>query len=105
MNKLQKEIEQYDKKYWDLYDKPKIDNIHHIVGHLNKLLGKIGEYTDVYDHTDSAEQEKVINEAIPDLLAHGYRLANLFSVDAEQLFEKRLASLREHFDAQKVTNE
>lgn len=99
MSNLQDDLKKYDEKYWDLYDEPKIDTIHHIVGHLNKLLGKIGEYTDVHDHVNKADQAKLENEVIPDLLAHGYRLAYMFNVDAEDLFEKRLVQLRKHFDS------
>lgn len=105
MSSKQNRIQEYDKKYWDYYGRSDIDNIHHIVGHLNKLLGKIGEYTDVVDHDANPSNSKIVNEVIPDLLAHGYRLAYLLNVDADDLFDKRLTELKKHFDKLKYNNE
>lgn len=97
MSELQRELKDYDKTYWDFVDDSKITNVHHIVGHLNKLMGKIAEYTDVVDHGGVGDDTKMVKEVIPDLLQQGYRLANLFGVDAEMQHQQRLNELRERF--------
>jgi len=97
MSKLQKELKDYDEVYWDFVEDSKITNIHHIVGHLNKLMGKIAEYTDTVDHGGKGDDTKMIKEVIPDLLQQGYRLANLFGVDAEIQHQERLDELKKRF--------
>lgn len=101
MSDLQNELEDYDKTYWDFTEDAKIINVHHIVGHLNKLMGKIAEYTDTVDHGGKGDDTKMVKEVIPDLLQQGYRLASLFGVDAEAQHKKRLDGLRERFGDKK----
>jgi hypothetical protein len=100
-SKLQQELIEYDKDYWDFVDNDIIFNVHHIVGHLNKLMGKIGEYTDATDHGSDAETTKMINEVIPDLIQQALRLGYLFEVDAIEQHNKRLDSLREKYSSKK----
>lgn len=96
-SKLQQELMEYDKDYWDFVDKDVIFNVHHIVGHLNKLMGKIGEYTDTVDHGGEPDTTKMTDEVISDLVQQALRLGYLFDVDAIAQHEKRLDSLRKHF--------
>lgn len=96
-SKIQQELIEYDKDYWDFVDKDVIFNVHHIVGHLNKLMGKIGEYTDTVDHGGEPDTTKMTDEVISDLVQQALRLGYLFDVDAIAQHEKRLDSLRERF--------
>lgn len=96
-SKIQQELIEYDKDYWDFVDKDVIFNVHHIVGHLNKLMGKIGEYTDTVDHGGEPDTTKMTDEVISDLVQQALRLGYLFDVDAIAQHEKRLDSLREGF--------
>lgn len=96
-NKLQEELVAYDKDYWDFVDKDVIFNVHHIVGHLNKLMGKIGEYTDTIDHGGTADTTKMTDEVVSDLVQQALRLGYLFEVDAIDQHQKRLDSLRKRF--------
>jgi hypothetical protein len=98
---LQEELIAYDQDYWDFINDSKITNVHHIVGHLNKLMGKIGEYTDMVDHGAEADTTKMTDEVISDLIQQALRLGYLFDVDAVEQHEKRLESLRKRFSSKK----
>lgn len=88
LQQLQDDLKEFDKKYW-VAPEGKVGGTTHITLHLAKLLGKIGEVTERWDHGFNPDEDKIKEEVIPDLLIYAMQLAYLWDVDLESAYFKR----------------
>ncbi len=67
--------------------------VRHTTLHLSKLLGKIAEYCETREHSDTSrysDMNKVKNEVIPDLLVYALQLSREFDINLEEAYFQRL---------------
>jgi len=86
---IQQFQEEYDDQYWE-HDRTIHENINHVEHHLGKMIGKIATWTEAVEHGNNPSLDQLKNEVTPDLLFWALHLANLFALDIEEVYQKRL---------------
>ncbi|MBI2043536.1 hypothetical protein HYT25_04055 [Candidatus Pacearchaeota archaeon] len=85
---------EFDKQYFDRdysqFNTPELEKLSHINLHLEKALGKIAIYLEKKQHGEECSAEQIIKEVIPDLLIYSTQIANLFNVNLDEAYTKRL---------------
>ena len=82
----------YDLLYWK--EKDKYKDLRHIQLHLNKMLGKISEITEPYEHGENNSLDIIQKDIIPDLLIYTLHLAVRhynYSGELEKAYRNRLS--------------
>ena len=73
--------------------------LHHILCHLNKITGHLGDYLDKTDHEDDDNAERIkkdlAEKRVPDLFAFCLMLASHFSINLEDQYFNRIAEVEE----------
>lgn len=89
LKKINKELLEFEKDFW-VVSKDNEGKTRHIALHLGKLIGKIAEVTERREHSLKPDLKVLKSEVIPDLLIYALQLSNLFKVDLQTAFFKRL---------------
>ncbi len=89
----------FDREYWQHYGKGIAVEVTHVGLHTQILAAKLAEYADTeLMHIPSSRHLQIVTEdVIPDLIAHGLRLARILGADAHQLYFARETALRQAF--------
>jgi len=80
---------QFEKKYWDV-SKDEAEYTRHVLEHLTKLLGKIGNVVEPREHGLSPSTTRIEKEVIPDLFYFALGLADKHHVNLERAYLSRL---------------
>lgn len=89
LKELQKQLVEFEKLAWDA-PADEAGKFRHITLHLGKLLGKISTVAERREHRLDPDLVQIKEEVIPDLLYYALCLADLYDVDLEEAFIKRL---------------
>lgn len=88
----------YDLLYWN--EKNKHKDLRHLQLHLNKMLGKISNITEPFEHGELKGFNELESDIIPDLLIYALHLAHnhyKYSADLEKAYRNRLSrNIRSH---------
>lgn len=90
-----KELQKVQKKFDEEFltypnNQNEIEKIRHLTLHLGKLLGKISTFCEASEHNRHTNKNQIKNEVMPDLLFYSLQLANLYHLDLEKYYIKRL---------------
>lgn len=89
LEKLSEKILEFEKESW-VAPKDQTGKTRHITLHMGKLLGSLSEVSERREH-DIEPSLKILKEwIIPDLLIYSLMLSNLYKVDLEKAFLKRI---------------
>ena len=99
---LQEFQDEHDKKFHEkIFNLEKNERLRHMAQHLTKISGKFAEYFDKLDHGEP-ESEKILEEIkekrLPDLFAFSLIISNIFKIDLEEAYFKRI----KEFEKEKI---
>lgn len=89
LKEINQELLEFEKDNW-VVAKDEVGKTRHITLHLGKLLGKISEVAERREHTIEPDLKILKSEVIPDLLIYALQLSNLYKVNLQRAFFKRL---------------
>lgn len=89
IKELQQAQAEYDAIYWN--DIKGVEDVRHVVLHLQKLLGKMAEVCEKYEHDGLSFFSFDLARQIPaDLLIYALHLSNRFGYDLQNLYDVRI---------------
>jgi len=91
---LQKVQRKHDEKFHhDVMSWGRSKQIEHCAFHLSKLAGLFSTYCEKIHHGESYDVSRLTSDRVPDLMIFALKLANIFDLDLEQVYLKRLKAV------------
>ena len=94
LSDLQKIHKEFESEHWDAA-KDEEGYTRHILKHLAKLMGKLGNVVEPREHRLKPSTTVLKEQVIPDLLYYSLGLATKHNVDLEEAFLNRLEQNKE----------
>lgn len=91
-------VKKHEDEYWDMTN-GEAEYTRHILEHLAKLMGKMGNVVEPREHGLEPSTEIIKTQVIPDLLYYALGMAQAHNVNLEEAFTERMKQNRA-----KITN-
>jgi hypothetical protein len=91
LSELQNKQKEFDEKYFAI-NSPDFEKTRHILLHLMDSVGKLAAYCEAKEHNinNQPSTTHLQEDVIPDFLLHSLQLANIFGVNLETNYFKKL---------------
>jgi hypothetical protein len=94
LHELQKAQQDHDRQFHkDVMSWDRAKQIEHCAFHLTKIGGLFSTYCEKMHHGESYDVNKLISDRIPDILIFALKFANLFDLDLEEIYLKRIKAV------------
>ena len=96
LEELQKFQQIHDQAFHkDVMSWDRLKQIEHCTFHLSKLAGLFSTYCENMHHGEPYDVGKLGSDRIPDILIFALKFANLFNLDLEEVYLKRIHSVEQ----------